>query len=299
MGVRGLQRISIGDGLFPATGEVGFLFPPPDFSVETLFATRVPVSEGSTVVINESVQLVFSIDNPSLVSLDKRWFGGKPYLGTYKYTTLEQLGRNAFSVGASGFLENLSVDIDLSASYLVVGDPVRNPGVGGTIHLDPCNFRIAPDQSTILPPGDLPSFPEYISKGSTRAFKGNLSSELYPLGVGDYRSLIDQVGLFLLPGVSCLSATKVVSIGGQVQSARPASLAMRSCDGADGKCSQRTDDFFARQAASGPFRTYQDALAAIPPDATDPEVANLISLREVELSPGCVVTYYGTGILEG
>jgi hypothetical protein len=300
---RGAVQFQIPDTLLPARGEFGTILGAQRIEVSDLFLTPVPMVEGTTIVVEEKLELVFSIYDEKLVDLDKRFFGQKVFVGNYKYSNLEEFERNAFPVGQSGFIENLSIDIREQTSYFVVGDPNRQKARGGTIVLDPCNLRLAPDpNSTPIVIGSIAQ-PDYITKGSFQAFKGALQSEIFPTGKGDLRAKIEFIGLFIYPGVELVSGLLTYFVGGQVQTARPSVPELKVCNTQTANCKALTDGFFSQPNVSGPYRTLAEAEAALVNDVGDgtpgSEIRAAINVEEVELAAGCVVTAYGNRLLEG
>lgn len=298
---RGTQLVFSGQDFIGQTGSIGVLLSRSDYGLADLFASPVGIAEGSTVWVEELLRIIVSLDDESLVDLDTRWFGGKPYLGTYRVLQSEYLDDGSFDTTKEGFLNALDTLLTFRTPYLVVSGIQGRAMEDSTVVLDPCDFRlnsflISNPVPPIVSAADSPTI-----LGTSQAFVGRASQSYYSLGVGQLKDAAIGVGLYLNKGVSLQQVRKTTRIAGQVQTTRPLAIPPSACTVQTPNCGTLTSGFFG--GGGERFRSFGEAVdfyvARAQTDAGLPELLASIVPIEVELAPGCKITYYTQGGLIG
>lgn len=154
---------------------------------------------GSTIQIQEIMDIQTSITNVSLVDVDLNWFEPKQYLGTYQIQSDLGLTRN---VEDDGFLTSQYQRIIRYSYYTVVSDGQGAVALPNKSYVNDCNFDLRADIISNPPVVDIQRSVLDNKGDNNPIFTVDLTLSSVALADDRFYPKMLGVGLFLKPGVA-------------------------------------------------------------------------------------------------
>lgn len=182
-------------------------------NVRDLFSNPVAQSPGSSIIVEEQFTIGVQIDTPSIVDVDMRWFGNRPYLGTYR-TSRSPLG-SPLLIEEDGFITAPFFIIRRESSYLLRPPNSVEQSLSGSINLRWCNLQLV--ESAIQTTVNQPPVPGLVAYATANAMTGTLGRLDAKIGDGLIIQKLGFLGLFLNAGVTLNVASYNIGIAPQCE----------------------------------------------------------------------------------
>jgi hypothetical protein len=248
-----VNNISAGVGV--DAFELVFNFPQ---KVEELYSVPQRFVEGQRIQVQEILRMYFSLVDPSVVDVDKRWFGNRPYIGTWR---LNRNNLQQFTAqGDEGFITSEFFDIIRYSEYTVVPPPNVEQGTLGGVRLDDCNFLLEPVALNILSPLLLTGQGLKKKEG---VLLGDLSIDYPFLSNQDFFPKISSCGLFINKGCELTRYEYIRSVVSEVYLLRPPVSPPVVCSTNSDPCDPLFAAYIFNDLFAGHFLTQAAAIAWI------------------------------------
>lgn len=266
---RGLQLITFPD----AAGATNDILLAPLLEVDQvndLFSSSIPQSAGSSIIVEEVFTIGITIDRPELIDVDKRWFGNRYYLGTYRVSE-SALGA-PYELEDEGFITSRFFRLRRERSYLLRPQNSNAQTLAGEISLNWCNLQLVDtfiQTSPTNPPvaGIVP----YSTANALVGRYGRLDSKL---GTGILKQRFGALMLWLNDGASLSSASYTIGIAPQIEAVElefvqsGTCIIGTNCDSEFQAFLDSEQGFATPSAAIAAYLFFLDPTGAIPDDGS-------------------------------
>lgn len=186
----------------------------PNLTFSDIFDGVSSYYHGSTIQVQEVLEVRTEITKPQLVDIDMRWFLSHKYIGTIQVgTDILNLTHNE---GDDVFLVDTRQQLKRYSTYTIVGNQAYNPDIGELLEISDCNFFITTTGITV--PGNQGITQGMSLLGNSPVFKGRTSRSIPLLDLtSTFYPKMSAFGFYLNPGVTALNLKYDVAIINSVQ----------------------------------------------------------------------------------
>lgn len=202
-------------------------------NLSQIFSGSPLVYPGSTIRIEESLEVLLNVDVPEWVDIDYHWWQPHEYLGTWQALG-QSFSGTRHQPEFSGYINGTSLELRYYSDYTVVANPnTPNALVQGSAIVRDCNFVLDNFKLLGIPGLGLPLFlgSKLVAlEGSPPVLKMDNILRPAPLQDREFIRQLTGIGLYLLPGVSGNSYKYTIRAINQVYVDYPAFSGSIACD---------------------------------------------------------------------
>lgn len=226
--------------------------------VKDLFETPIAFMEGSTIEVEETLNIETVVKTPAFVSFDLEWYVPRADRGSY--ILFGDNGKQTGLVGEAdeGRIYYDQVSLMRKTQYVVVPIAANDDLVLGVSRTNNCSFGLVPLEIETSPGVNVKGFQPFKQRD---IFISSHAIEMYPVASGRVRQQVVRVGIYVKPGVSLSSVNYTMRIGGQAVTGRPKYIKPGEC-GLGARSCQEQLATLAADPQAGFYLTEAEANAA-------------------------------------
>lgn len=197
--------------------------------ISELFATAVPVIEGSSIEVEEEVYIESIITERKLINSDRTWNPAKDFMGSYRLTGTFDVFSRVQLGDSEGLITSEKLLLKKTTPYVVVPPGADADYVLGVGRVNACTFELKKEVVPFIQLGQPLFQDRYRPVNSNQVFQSSQNIEYYPVLEGLIRQAIGGIGLYYNFGSQPIQVIYRMRIGGQVVTTRPVAEQLIVC----------------------------------------------------------------------